>query len=254
MGNYHENEEEGSENHCRNSGNNNNDENRQNSSSEEILVDVSPECAAVALAAGTAVGGIAKTTQVPSFLSALGFTSIGAAPGAYASWWQSTFPLIPVESLLANLQSIAIGGKRSGTVAIGVALGGSISAAHLRLFCEKIDSVDPNSVSGQALSNIVDAVKISSKATDRTRDEYQRVKEWIDSSSTKFLQSDEYRRAKEWFDKTSEEFMQSDDYQRARNWMGRSGKTLLQSKEYQRAIDWTRKTFPQTWDWIKEKV
>merc|ERR1712166_1070722 len=128
----------------------------------DIQVSVSPKCAAVILVAGSAVGGTTAYTITPRLLSAAGFTSVGVGAKTFASWWQSTMPLVARGSAFSVLQSVAMGGTDIATLHIGAAIGRSTTAAYLsntaallNQVCEFVDDADPPSTLGRAVSACV---------------------------------------------------------------------------------------------------
>jgi len=114
---------------------------------------VSKDCAAVLLVSGAGVGG--GYAMVAPLFPYLGFTSLKDTSGSFASWWQSTMPLLSIGSLLKNLQSVATGSTTAGTVTIGDDLGGISAAKSVENFCATIDHVEPNSIPGKIISSIV---------------------------------------------------------------------------------------------------
>lgn len=122
---------------------------------------VSSECAAVLVAEGFIVGGIA-TAVIASFfpllLEGLGFTAIGVEAGSKAALWQSTFPLVKAGSLFAKLQSIVMSGAESTVIVpgsiVGGAVGGATAASQVHRTCQVIDDVEPESTKGKAIRAI----------------------------------------------------------------------------------------------------
>ena len=70
---------------------------------------ISPKCAAVIISGG-ALGGDGLAYAITPALCTARFCQAGVTPSSFASWWQSTMPLIKGGSLFATLQSIAMGG------------------------------------------------------------------------------------------------------------------------------------------------
>mmetsp|Transcript_27766 Transcript_27766/g.32390 ORF Transcript_27766/g.32390 Transcript_27766/m.32390 type:complete len:195 (+) Transcript_27766:44-628(+) len=123
---------------------------------EDDSVLVSAECAAVLVVAGGAVGGTASWALASSVLYLIGFTAEGVAAGSFASWWQSTMPLISAGSLFASLQSIAMTGVANKVIVSG-AIGGAATAQRFKDVCSEIDEVDPNSTGGKTIAAILKA-------------------------------------------------------------------------------------------------
>ena len=88
-------------------------------------INVSSKCAAVLLASGTTLGAGVTYALTPAALCTAGFCAPGVAAGSFASWWQSTMPLVVKGSLFAKLQAIAAGGVTGmGSSVAGAAVGG----------------------------------------------------------------------------------------------------------------------------------
>mmetsp|Transcript_11117 Transcript_11117/g.16214 ORF Transcript_11117/g.16214 Transcript_11117/m.16214 type:complete len:209 (+) Transcript_11117:99-725(+) len=120
---------------------------------DTILVDstdakiyVSPDCAAVLLAAGGTC--VLSWAFIDVLLYLLGFTEVGPEAGSFAAWWQSTFHFMGPGSIFASLQSIAMTGTGAKLTISGALVGGATSASMFQEVCTKVDSVDPNSAEG----------------------------------------------------------------------------------------------------------
>jgi hypothetical protein len=83
-------------------------------------------------AAGVVIGGLCTSIVIPAILSAAGFCSTGVALASFASWWQSTFPLVPKGSLFSQLQSLSMGGSGVTIIAVAGALIGSVAAGRMK--------------------------------------------------------------------------------------------------------------------------
>lgn len=123
-------------------------------------VKVSPKCAALLLVGGGVAGGTAAVVVtnmlMPMWLCYTGFCAAGVQSGSLAAWWQSTMPLVASGSMFATLQSIAMGSggvfvNMGSSAAFGAAMGAAGATNHLRDFCQMIDQVDPDTVSGTAI-------------------------------------------------------------------------------------------------------
>ena len=122
-------------------------------------INVSSNCAAVLLASGTTLGAGVAYALTPAALCTAGFCAPGVAAGSFASWWQSTMPLVVKGSLFAKLQAIAAGGVTGmGSSVAGAAVGGAVAASYLRDFCAFVDETDPESAMGRAFSASVSVV------------------------------------------------------------------------------------------------
>ena len=71
--------------------------------SSDDSVTVSPKCAASLLTSSAAIGGVAAYAFTPTMLCTAGFCHAGVAGGSFASWWQSTMPLVVKGSLFSSL-------------------------------------------------------------------------------------------------------------------------------------------------------
>ena len=119
--------------------------------STDTDTEISPECAAVLLIGGASSGVVVALASSP-LLAAFGFTFVGIQAGSFASWWQSTLPLVSAGSLFAYyLQSIAMSGAMvSGTLTtLGSLLGSAAAATKVKEFCKVVDSVNKNSFQGK---------------------------------------------------------------------------------------------------------
>lgn len=110
---------------------------------EEDTIHISPTCAAVLITAGASAGGaLAYTLSPAAVLCKAGFCSAGVSSSSFASWWQSTMPLVKAGSIFATLQSIAMGGVSAKVVVAGSALGGGLSMQYLPFLCAYVDDPD----------------------------------------------------------------------------------------------------------------
>jgi hypothetical protein len=109
-------------------------------------IKISPKCAAVLLAAAGAAG-VTVSTFTPAALCGAGFCSTGIASGSFASWWQSTLPIVAKGSVFSYLQSVAMGGTASTTALNAAALGVGVGVI---AFCTYVDEADPNSAAGRS--------------------------------------------------------------------------------------------------------
>ena len=118
---------------------------------EDQDITISTKCASVLIVAGTTLGAGLTYALTPVAICAAGFCPAGVAGGSFASWWQSTMPLVAKGSLFAQLQALAMGGVGATTVTVGGGIiGGLAGAAYLSDFCAYVDEKDPDSVMGQA--------------------------------------------------------------------------------------------------------
>lgn len=127
---------------------------------------ISPKCAAVLLA-GSGVVGAASFMLTPTMLCIImGFCPTGVASGSFASWWQSTMPLVAKGSAFAKLQSIAMGGSAGSMTALKSVMGG-VGALYLKMICDSIDEVDPESAMGKSIDSTHYAVTTAIEAVDK---------------------------------------------------------------------------------------
>ena len=130
-------------------------------------VKVSAECAAVLITSSTAMGGAVAYALTPAAICSAGFCSASVSAASFASWWQSTIPLVAKGSMFAALQSAAVAGSGASiTVAVG-AVGGAAGAAYLNSFCGFVDTAAPESMIGRAAGASVMAVQHYSKTKQR---------------------------------------------------------------------------------------
>ena len=123
---------------------------------EEDSVAISPKCAAVIVSGGTAVGAGVTYALTPTALCTAGFCPSGIAPSSFASWWQSTMPLVKGGSIFATLQSVAMGGVSTKVVVTGSVFGGALSKKYLKQLCGYVD--DPNSRMAPVFDKTLDIV------------------------------------------------------------------------------------------------
>lgn len=128
-------------------------------SNEDEECNISPKCASVILATGV-LGGVSVAALTPTALCAAGFCPVGVAGNSFASWWQSTMPLVAKGSLFSSLQSIAMSSTAASTstMGAGAVLGGIVGSTYLNDFCVFVDEVDSNSAMGITFATTHDAV------------------------------------------------------------------------------------------------
>jgi hypothetical protein len=127
------------------------EDNKNNNNNNNNSIQISAKCASVITVAGTALGAGAAFALTPAALCAAGFCSTGVAGGSFASWWQSTMPLIAAGGLFAQLQALAMGGAGMTTITVtGGVLGGAAGVTFLSDFCTFVDETDPDSGMGIA--------------------------------------------------------------------------------------------------------
>ena len=80
----------------------------------EESVHVSAKCAAVILSGGALGGAGLSYVLTPAVLCTAGFCPSGVSQASFASWWQSTMPVVKDGSIFATLQSVAMGGVVGG--------------------------------------------------------------------------------------------------------------------------------------------
>mmetsp|Transcript_4763 Transcript_4763/g.7245 ORF Transcript_4763/g.7245 Transcript_4763/m.7245 type:complete len:222 (-) Transcript_4763:149-814(-) len=156
----------------------------------EVTEEMSPKCAAVLLAASTSLGATLSYTLTPMALCSAGFCSTGVAANSFASWWQSTMPLVAKGSLFSALQSIVTG---TGTnMVLPGALGGSaVGLKYMFHLCKFVDETDPDSQLGQ----IFDAsLTMVTKAIEKK----EVAKEYCDASEICTGVSDAVEQATAW--------------------------------------------------------
>jgi Interferon-induced 6-16 family len=156
---------------------------------KEDEVEVSRECAGVLLVGGSLAGGGTAFLATGSLLALLGFTSTGVAGGSFAAWWQSSMPMISSGSVFATLQSIAMAGAGSGTVALGGMAGALPAAKFMKQVCAKVDTVEPDSAAAAAVALAVATVE----KVDSTKAWASKAKDWFGrtlESIGKSLQTD----------------------------------------------------------------
>ena len=128
-------------------------QNNDQQPNDEDQVKISPECAAALLATTAALGAGATYALTPAVMCTAGFCPTGVAGSSFASWWQSTMPLVKSGSLFAQLQSLAMGGAGMGKVTIAAgAVGGITGLGYLKKFCAIVDDADPNTAAGKAIA------------------------------------------------------------------------------------------------------
>ena len=131
---------------------------------EEDHIFISPKCAAVIISGG-ALGGAGLAYAITPALCTAGFCQAGVTQSSFASWWQSTMPLIKGGSLFATLQSIAMGGVGTNVVVSGSVLGGTVGMPYVTQFCAYVD--DPNSSMAPAFDATLAAVKNAKSVADK---------------------------------------------------------------------------------------
>lgn len=134
---------------------------------EEDTINISPKCAAVLVTAGTGGGGALAYALAPAALCKAGFCSVGVSSSSFASWWQSTMPLVQTGSIFATLQSITMGGASTKIVVAGSVLGGSLSLKYLQALCDYVD--DPESKMAPIFSANLEAVKRAHETAEKVK-------------------------------------------------------------------------------------
>lgn len=92
----------------------------------EESVHISAKCAAVIVSGGALGGAGLVYALTPAALCTAGFCPVGVSQSSFASWWQSTMPLVQSGSIFATLQSVAMGGVGTKVVISGSVLGGAL--------------------------------------------------------------------------------------------------------------------------------
>jgi len=110
---------------------------------KDVEVDISPRCAAVLLSGGALGGAGLAYAVTPAALCTAGFCPAGVSGASFASWWQSTMPLVASGSLFTTLQSVAMGGVGTKMAVTASMIGGAWSARYLEDLCAYVD--DPAS-------------------------------------------------------------------------------------------------------------
>lgn len=135
---------------------------------------VSPKCAATLLVSGTAVGVVGATVLTPAAFCTAGFCPTGIAAGSFASWWQSTMPLVVKNSLFAQLQSIAMSAGTAQTLTLtGAALGSTVAATYIQQFCTFVDETKPETTMGQTFQVSLQAVQTGTALTQASWEAWQ---------------------------------------------------------------------------------
>jgi len=130
-------------------------------------VDISALCAANIIVAGGTLGGLAAYVVTPAALCTAGFCPAGVTAGSFASWWQSTIPVVAKGSLFSQLTSLAMGGAGSTNfVLASSALGGATGALYAQSFCAFVDDTDPASYMGKLFGGNLALVQASIQAKE----------------------------------------------------------------------------------------
>mmetsp|Transcript_11810 Transcript_11810/g.22404 ORF Transcript_11810/g.22404 Transcript_11810/m.22404 type:complete len:262 (-) Transcript_11810:3071-3856(-) len=134
---------------------------------EDVEVDISPKCAAVLLSGG-ALGGVGLAYAVtPAALCTAGFCPAGVSGASFASWWQSTMPLVVSGSLFTTFQSVAMGGMGTKAVVTASMIGGAWSARYLEDLCAYVD--DPASNMAPVFDGTLVAVRGAYVAAEKAK-------------------------------------------------------------------------------------
>ena len=133
----------------------------------EDTVFVSPKCAAVIISGGTIGGAGLAYALTPTALCTAGFCPVGVSGSSFASWWQSTMPLVKGGSLFATLQSVAMGGVGTKVVVAGSVLGGRLSGKYLQDLCKYVD--DPDSKMAPVFDATLAVVQGANLAADKAK-------------------------------------------------------------------------------------
>ena len=144
-------------------------------------IEISPECAAVALVGGSAMGGVAAMGLASS--SFIGI--LGIAGGALATWWDSTLPLIVDGNLLERLQSITILGLSEKQYVLEKDLGGRANLEYFQTLCQYVDKVDPETSTGKAVGMILMAARNGpsvSNVGNYVTSFRKRIKDWVNAN------------------------------------------------------------------------
>ena len=118
-------------------------------------VKVTPQCAAVLLVGGGAVGAAVAATVLPALMYIAGFSSGGVLANSFAASWQSTMPLVAQGSLFALLQSAAAGGVGSTVVISAAAIGSTSGMLVMERTCSAIDNVPAGSAEAALVRTLV---------------------------------------------------------------------------------------------------
>lgn len=118
-------------------------------------VKVTPQCAAVLLVGGGAVGAAVAATVLPVLMYITGFSSGGVLANSFAASWQSTMPLVAQGSLFALLQSAAVGGVGSTVVISAAAIGSTSGMLVMERTCSAIDNVPAGSAEAALVRTLV---------------------------------------------------------------------------------------------------
>mmetsp|Transcript_28972 Transcript_28972/g.47525 ORF Transcript_28972/g.47525 Transcript_28972/m.47525 type:complete len:288 (-) Transcript_28972:52-915(-) len=130
-------------------------------------VGVSPKCAAALLSGGALGGAGFAYALIPAALCTAGFCPAGVSGASFASWWQSSMPLVQTGGLFATLQSVAMGGVGTKVVVTGSMLGGTLSMKYLDELCTYVD--DPNSRMAPFFDASLEAVRGANLAADKAK-------------------------------------------------------------------------------------
>ena len=119
-------------------------------------IEISPNCAAVALVGGGAIKG----AEVIGFSSSYLITQLGTAGQVVATWWNATMSLIDNGNFIERFHSIALSSKKQYVWEHD--LGGPVNAECFKIVCKYIDEVDPETSAGKAVDVILRVVQGSS--------------------------------------------------------------------------------------------
>ncbi|CAB9511804.1 expressed unknown protein [Seminavis robusta] len=202
-------------------------------------VSLSAECAAVVLTSGGAIGGLTAPFVVPQLLALLGFTSTGVAAGSFASWWQSTIPVIAKGSLFATLQSIAMGGAgHYSTIVIGSTLGGSVSAQYLQEFCFKVDEeVKSKTEMGRLITQNLALVSSAGVAAKWTKEKAGAALDWTMENASELAKDETVAKVIESTGKVAAAAKEKAGA--ALDWTMENAWELSKDETVAKALDWT---------------
>ncbi|KAL7546991.1 hypothetical protein ACHAWF_010312 [Thalassiosira exigua] len=135
---------------------------------EAETLTVSPKCAAVLISGGSIGGASIAYLLTPTALCTAGFCPAGVSASSFASWWQSTIPLVQSGIIFATLQSVAMGGAGAKVTMSGTVLGGALSKKYLTDLCAYVD--DPDSKMAPLFDASLELVRAANKAVDGAKD------------------------------------------------------------------------------------
>jgi len=140
-------------------------------------VHVSPECAAVLVAAGSAAGSVTSWAFAGPLLSSLG-------EGSFAAWWESALPIVSTDALFAKLQSIAMA-RVGSDIPMSSFIGDAATALRVVAFCSRIDSIEPESHEAKIISSLLLVQGKVGTAWDTLKSEETHQMWWSDINDVK---------------------------------------------------------------------